>query len=72
MDNKVIQLPVERDLFLEEAAQFLELAPQTLRNRLGKGEGPRCYKLNGRLRFKKLDLEAYKKNFTEVRAAFSR
>lgn len=70
-NGKVVQLPVERDLFLEEAAKYLEIAPQTLRNRIARGEGPRHEKRNGRLRFKTKDLDSYSKQFVEIRAAFT-
>jgi excisionase family DNA binding protein len=56
-------LPAEaqarRMMTVEQAADYLSLAPKTLRNMLSAGRGPRSYRLGGRRRFRLADLDSW-------------
>jgi excisionase family DNA binding protein len=67
---KVLRLRPD-EMTLEEAAEYLGIRPQTLRNRMSRKEGPENVKNFGRLRFRKADLDAYIKANTERRRAYS-
>lgn len=54
---------------MREAAEFLGIKEQTLRNWIWKGTAPRSYKYLNRVYFNQKDLEAFKRDQTEVRAS---
>lgn len=68
--GNVIQFPEKKQLNLIEAAAYLGKAPNTLRNWLGSGRGPRCIKKFGRLVFLKVDLDRFLENNVETREAY--
>lgn len=69
--ENVYQLPNRTEMPFGEAAQYLGIAKQTLRNKLARGEGPEVIKRFGRLYFRRADLDAYLKQNTERRRAYS-
>jgi len=45
---------------LDEAAAYIKMTPQGLRNKLSRGrDAPRSYKMGGRRRFRTADLDAW-------------
>jgi hypothetical protein len=44
---------------LEEVAEYLRMAPGTLRNKRAKGRGPRAVKIEGRVLFDSRDVKEY-------------
>lgn len=46
-------------LTLEEAADYVRLAPKTLRNKLYSGKGPRSYHVGAGRQFRVADLDAW-------------
>lgn len=67
---QVVQMPM-RDLTLPQAAEYMGIKAKTLSNWIYAGKAPHHYKRFGRRYFKKADLEAFMKNETEVRRAYS-
>ena len=65
------------DLNIVEAILYLnsigmKMAVKNLQCRMSSGNGPRSYKRNNRVYFKMHDLDAFKKNETKVKEAYSR
>lgn len=63
-------------LEMKDAVAYLQsigvrrVSARTLYNRINSGTGPENFKRNGRLYFRKCDLDAWKKNETERRGAY--
>lgn len=51
--------PAGRLLTLEEAADYVRLAPKTLRNKLYSGCGPKSYHVGAGRQFRTADLDAW-------------
>jgi predicted site-specific integrase-resolvase len=49
------------EMELPQACEFLGIAVRTMYNRIREGTAPARFKENGRWKFRRLDLEAYKK-----------
>jgi hypothetical protein len=75
--SNVIDFPEKKFMNLAEAAEYLGLkargkawSPQTLRNRISEGRGPRHQKRFGRLVFDRADLDAFVKAETQTVGAY--
>lgn len=64
-------------LEIRDAVEYLKsigvkrISVRTLYNRMNTGTGPQRYKRSGRLYFRKVDLDAWKKSETEVIQAYA-